>query len=597
MIWQTCLSISIVSLLAVLLYVLITGSEKKAQRKISALNAIMASVFVAVFIALIPTFVELLTGESAYLLKLVMFDVLQTIQVFTVNVGADFVIENINGPSEVINSVYSTYLTILFFIAPFLTFGFIISLFQNTLTYVYYLLNYRKDVYIFSELNEQSAILAKDLHAKHLNAKIIFAGVDEEEEQCPTELIPQMEKIGALIFKQEILSIDFSRHSRHTEITFFMIGADESENVIRSLSILSVFKERANTNLYVYSSDEEGEMMLANAEKGVVKVRRINEIRALIYRYLYEDGIELFQSAVAYEKDREKKIHAVVAGMGKYGTEIAKALPWFCQMDGYEVTVDIFDADGSAEDRFAALCPELMSESYNGVMIPGESHYTIRIHGGMELNTMSFAQTYKNLETPTFVFVSLGDDKANIIGAARIRMLSEQMGVNPVIRTVVYNPDKNEAVKGITNYRGQSYRIQPVGDLETSCSEAVLMSSELERLALERHLKWGKEEEFWQYEYNYRSSMASAIHMKQRILLGIPGAGKAEEELTEEERDTIEHLEHRRWNTYMRSEGYIFSGSKEKSSRNDLAKMHHDLVDFDSLTEEEKRKDSSVGTR
>ena len=48
---------------------------------------------------------------------------------------------------------------------------------------------------------------------------------------------------------------------------------------------------------------------------------------------------------------------------------------------------------------------------------------------------------------------------------------------------------------------------------------------------------------------------------------------------------------------YMRAEGYIYSGSPEKSSRNDLAKMHHDLVDFSSLTEEEKRKDSRVGSK
>ena len=59
----------------------------------------------------------------------------------------------------------------------------------------------------------------------------------------------------------------------------------------------------------------------------------------------------------------------------------------------------------------------------------------------------------------------------------------------------------------------------------------------------------------------------------------------------------IEALEHRRWTTYMRSEGYVYSGSPEKSSRNDLAKMHHDLVDFESLLEEEKRKDSSLGTK
>ena len=47
----------------------------------------------------------------------------------------------------------------------------------------------------------------------------------------------------------------------------------------------------------------------------------------------------------------------------------------------------------------------------------------------------------------------------------------------------------------------------------------------------------------------------------------------------------------------MRAEGYIYSGSPEKDSRNDLAKMHNDLVDFSSLTEEEKRKDFWVGSQ
>ena len=64
-----------------------------------------------------------------------------------------------------------------------------------------------------------------------------------------------------------------------------------------------------------------------------------------------------------------------------------------------------------------------------------------------------------------------------------------------------------------------------------------------------------------------------------------------------EERDIIEVLEHRRWNAYMRAEGYVFSGSKDKRSRNDLAKMHHDLVDFSSLSEEDKRKDRHVGSQ
>ena len=36
------------------------------------------------------------------------------------------------------------------------------------------------------------------------------------------------------------------------------------------------------------------------------------------------------------------------------------------------------------------------------------------------------------------------------------------------------------------------------------------------------------------------------------------------------------------------------SGSTDKASRDDLAKMHHNLVPFDALSEEDKRKDSAV---
>jgi len=182
----------------------------------------------------------------------------------------------------------------------------------------------------------------------------------------------------------------------------------------------------------------------------------------------------------------------------------------------------------------------------------------------------------------------------NIRTAVDLRKIFERMRVKPVIQAIVYNTEERKALEGITNYRGQPYDVDFIGDLQTMYSEKVILSSELEQKALAIHMKWGKEEEFWQYEYNYRSSIASAIQQKAREACGIPGATKKEEDLTQDERRAVESVEHRRWNAYMRSEGYIFSGSKEKSSRNDLGKMHHDLVDYDSLSEEEKRKDSKV---
>jgi hypothetical protein len=46
----------------------------------------------------------------------------------------------------------------------------------------------------------------------------------------------------------------------------------------------------------------------------------------------------------------------------------------------------------------------------------------------------------------------------------------------------------------------------------------------------------------------------------------------------------------------MRAEGYVYSGSKDKASRNDLAKMHHDLVEYAALSAEEQEKDRKVGS-
>ena len=87
--------------------------------------------------------------------------------------------------------------------------------------------------------------------------------------------------------------------------------------------------------------------------------------------------------------------------------------------------------------------------------------------------------------------------------------------------------------------------------------------------------------------------MSSALHDHLRSKLHIADFDNIET-VTEEQRDQSERIEHRRWNAYMRSEGFVYSGSTDKASRDDLAKMHHNLVPFDALSEEDKRKDSAV---
>ena len=332
-------------------------------------------------------------------------------------------------------------------------------------------------------------------------------------------------------------------------------------------------------------------------------MKRTQEVETQYYgdlrqKLLLSEPEGCFYTGLARSKFREwgKEIGAVVVGLGRCGQEMAKALSWYCQMDGYRVRIHGFDRDPLAEDRFTAQVPELMVPEYNNQWGPGEAQYEIKIHSGTDVETASFVQKLKELKNTTFVYVALGSNGLNLRTAVALRMQFERMGIHPEIYAIMENSDQKEALTGIRNFRGQYYDITFIGDLDTCYSADVIINSPVEEEALQRHLKWGSEEEFWKYEYNYRSSVASALHRYAKLHCGIPGVEKTQQELTAAERDALEALEHRRWNAYMRAQGYIYSGSKDKDSRNDLGKMHHDLINYKELSDNEKRKDSAQVT-
>ena len=603
-------------LLSVTFALLQVKSKHRNNQLLDPSNILFAGVVLSAVFLFIPIYLYAFKTSGCGIFESILIAVHNMIRLFIVDGEFNFILANLADAPEWIFRCYTILFSVLFVLAPLLTFSFVLSFFKNASAYKQYLTHFNCDVYIFSELSDRSLTLVKSLYENGRKRRFfMFADVFAQNSEQSFELIRQAGELGAVCFRNDIAAFRFSFYRKRCQLNFFTIGSDQSENTVQALKILENFHARENTNLYVFSTLAETEVLLANAynkfksvkmvkasddsdeENEVevlpeIKVRRINEIRSLINRTLYMEGYDKIFGSARAGKDGFKHINAVVLGMGQHGTEMTKALAWFCQMDGYRVEINSFDLDKRADDRFRSLCPELMSPELNGRFdVLDEAKYKITVHPKIDVNTKTFDDILLALPRTTYVFVALGDDETNIAAAIKLRSLLAGMGYDPVIHAVVYDSDKKVALDGSANHSQMKYSIDFIGDFKTSYSEEVVLASQMEAEGLERHKKWGTEYTFWQYDFNYKSSVASAIHRKMKILCKIPGIEKTPTERSEEELWQIRILEHSRWNAYMRSEGFVYSGSIEKSSRNNLAKKHNCLVRFYELPLSEQIKD------
>lgn len=591
-----CFSVTILAAGICMAVGLYKGSYKRG-RILSPIRCMWGSVFLSGVILMLPIYSQRFSGGALHILRTLLMSVYSTMRQFILDGDLDTVLEYSEGLSQGLSAGYSLVGVILHVLAPILTFGFVLSFFRNISSYRELLFHYRAPLYVFSELNEKSLVLAESIKQKDARSFLVFTDVFENREEPIFELCEKVRELKGVCFRRDIVDINWKMHRNTKPVSLFVIGEDEAENIDQAIKLKERYREDENFQLYIFASSMESEILFNTAECGGMRIRRCNPIRSLINEMLYQDGHIYFDQAIERENG-DRLISVVLLGMGQYGMEMLKALTWFCQMDGYEVEIHAFDKNPDARDILEKQCPELMAPDKNGVYVEGDAYYTIAVYPGIDVTTIQFADALKKISAISHVFIALGSDGENTGAALDARMLCSRNNQHPVIQTIVHSHLKSKAMEKISDYRGHPYDIHFIGDLQTTYSEQVVIHSQLERAALERHLKWEKarEHEFWAYESNYRSSVAAAIHLKMRKHCRIPGADKREEALTEAEKLSIGALEHRRWNAYMRSEGYIFSGSKDEGSRNDLAKMHHDLVPYVGLTDKEKPKDVRIGT-
>lgn len=587
MIWKISLLCTI-GVIGISIVLALLVDKVHGRKFFSPLTMMFGGVFVAGMILFYPIYFETYKSEFMGILKSLLASFYSTLDLFKVDNA--FVVfweaaQNLDGGLRIVYEIVGTVITIF---APVLTFGVVLSVFGNFLSYQKYLIHFFSDAYIFSELNEKSLALAESIRKSDDKCMLIFTNIYTKNDKELEKLCESAKVLGAVCFRKNLNNIQFQYHSSESTIHFVVIGKDETENVAKTLKLVDQYRDYSNVRIDVFAKKIESELLLKTADKGKIKiVRRINEVQMLVSGLLYETGHKIFECAI--EQGEEKLIKAVVVGAGQYGMEMARTLPWFCQMPGYRFEMDLIDTAGDIRERFEMLCPELMSSKYNGAKIDGEPDYTIRVHEGIDVNASSFRKLLEQVGTPSYVFVCLGEDAQNVKTATDIRAFFATSQFQPRIQAVMYNSERKEALyyaKCNDNQNTQSYAIDFVGDMKELYSKETMFQSEVEAQGLQRHLKWGEESSFWMHEYNYRSSIASAIHYKMKLACKIPYADVQPENRPEKERNILRKLEHCRWSAYMRSEGYTYG-----AVRNDLAKKHPCLVPYRCLSEKDQAKD------
>lgn len=596
-------------------YVSYMRSDVQSSKYIlTSLQIMVIGSFLALVTIFFPVYyVDYFAEEHGFLtvLKSILLSIQNTLQVYTLNAVFDGFNEFFKDPERVnqaLRTVYTFYASVLYVLAPALVATFILSLFSETSARIKYALRIGADIYLFSELNERSITLAKDIKINpDLKGKkvIVFAGVQKKDGDECVDLLERAKRLGAICFKQDITNVRLKRAYKNIKRKLYFINENEDDNISNALDVIKECLKYKNLNsqkteLYIFAASVESETLINSTNIGNVKVRRVNDNKNLVWQTLRHNSV--FEDAdAAYPDSEDRKLNIAVVGCGNYGTELLKALCWLGQMPKYSLSIHVFDKDANVEEKVRCIAPELIAR--NGIMQDGESQYSLYFYPNTDVTGSSFINELSKIGRVTSVFITLGSDILNVDTAIRIRTeflrhkgYSEtRPSIYPVVYSRVRSATADNGSKLVISSRDDeiSYNLKFIGGIDARYSVENIEQTELEKTAQSYHLIWAKRygnqhavyiatKKFDKYEYYRSSSIAQAIYIEYLKKL------KASKKIIFEAEDKVlfNEYEHRRWNAYMRAEGYVYA-----EDRYDLAKMHKDLKPFDELSDEDKAKD------
>lgn len=469
--------------------------------------------------------------------------------------------------------IYFILINILFLATPSLTIGIILTYLERIISYIKFKFLKNKKICVFSEINEKSLTIAKNIE----DSIIVFANVKEKMEV----------NIKSIKFSKRVKDINLNSKS---DVTIYMIYEDEEENLNEALELISKYKERDNTKIYVINDNEEAQTILDSTNKGKVSIEIINEKERHIF--------DLLNNKPLYLNTLNKTISILIVGCGNIGKEFLRDAIWCGMIPGYKLKILVVD-----------LMADKIKENINVEMPELLNNYDISfINNDIESNEV--IEEIKLRSEINYILISMNNDDQNINTAIMLRRLFlREFNREPIINLYIENEYKKEQILCLLNEKGYSYNFNAFGSVKDIYKQYTSLGSELEKLAIKIHLSYDPDDkDLIRYnlrEYNKRSSRACAVHIKYKLYSVLEN--KFQDDMKENQKlfrkmysTKIENLltknEHDRWMAYMRSIGYVKASTTDvekyynsnKHYIDYLARRHPGLVEYEKLDEVSK---------
>lgn len=143
---------------------------------------------------------------------------------------------------------------VVYLVSPLLTFSVVLSFFKNLSALWRYAFRRCTELYVFSELNEDSLYLAGSIKAAHPKGLIVFTDVYENESEEFGEQMAAAHRLGAACFKADIALLRLRRSDRSRPVYFFLLGRDKAENIHQAVLLTRRWGTRSNMHLYLFAT-------------------------------------------------------------------------------------------------------------------------------------------------------------------------------------------------------------------------------------------------------------------------------------------------------------------------------------------------------